>query len=161
MSLLLRAIDVFKAAILLEQRGAKFYLEAAHHAEGKGKDLLTRLAKMEEGHVKKFTDLLKAYDAKSAANSCSEDEKAFLEALTSDRIITRECVHKEGDDLETILEKAMLLEKNAVFFYSAVKDTLKEKMGIDGVNQIIVEEIGHFRMLNKALADLNSSEETS
>jgi rubrerythrin len=154
MSLLLNPVDVFKAAIILEQRGVEFYADAAGQSEGQSKNLLLKLSEMEKGHAKRFSDLLKnveAHDRPHVSTNDVEEEKAFLAALTSDRIITDEIKFNSDDSLETILLKAMQLEKNSVFFYSAVKETLQRKMNVADIDQLIAEEVRHFHALNQAL----------
>jgi rubrerythrin len=51
----------------------------------------------------------------------------------------------------------MQLEKNSVFFYSAIKEILTQKMSREAVDKLIAEEVKHFRMLNAALNKLKSA----
>jgi rubrerythrin len=159
MSILLSTIDIFKAAVLLEQRGVKFYEEASQRASGESKKLLVRLSEMEKGHVDHFMSLLETIKNSSRAEApdrdSSEEEKTFLQALTADRIITDECSYQEGDTLATIYKKAMALEKNAVFFYTAVKQSLKGDFSAEAIDRLIAEELEHFHLLSTALNSLS------
>jgi len=71
--------------------------------------------------------------------------------LTGDRIFTPESEMEKRDDYGDILEKAITVEKNSVFFYTAVKDTLASKMDGADIDRLIREEIGHFQSLTDAL----------
>jgi rubrerythrin len=73
--------------------------------------------------------------------------------MTSDRIITRECQVVAGDTYDVILEKAMLIEKNSVFFYTTVKEIMQSRMSAGAVDRIIHEEVSHFSMLSEALKE--------
>jgi rubrerythrin len=159
MQLQLNAIDVFKAAIILEDRAAGFYASAAENASGQPRKLLLQLSEMEKGHAQQFSNLLSelAY-SKSESEENEEGNDDFLQALTSDRIITHECHILETDGYEAILEKAMLIEKNSVFFYTAVKEIMQAKMAAGAVEKIIQEEVTHFRMLNDALRSWKNQE---
>ncbi|EKD82359.1 MAG: hypothetical protein ACD_39C01345G0002 [uncultured bacterium] len=153
MQIQLNAGDVFKAAIMLEERAVRFYVAAAEAADGRARKLLENLADMERGHARQFsTPLAEAVDSRLAAvESPDQEADDFLQALTSDRIITRECQVVAGDTYDVILEKAMLIEKNSVFFYTTVKEIMQSQMAAGAVERIIHEEVSHFSMLSEAL----------
>ncbi|MGM0601117.1 MAG: ferritin family protein [Candidatus Rifleibacteriota bacterium] len=159
MSLLLNSVDVYKAAVLLEKRGAEFYRKSAEQTQGKSRDLLLRLSEMEKGHAEFFNKLLKEIEKKSRPDetpNADNDEKDFLEALTSGRIFTEDVFKSEGNDIEKILEKAMQIEKNSVFFYSAVKDSLRQGLALADIDRLIAEEVKHYYSLNRALTNLQN-----
>lgn len=155
MTIALSVFDVLHAAIMLEDRGARFYAAAAVATAGEEQKLLMRLAEMEQGHALAFRDLLQVTAKNGLNDSAKIDSEAhdYLEALTSGRVITDDCTVCAGDDYGVILNKAMLIEKNSVFFYTAVKETLSEKMTIEKIDQLIAEEVGHFKMLSVAFSD--------
>ncbi|MEW6713436.1 MAG: ferritin family protein, partial [Candidatus Riflebacteria bacterium] len=144
---------------ILEEKGEKFYLDAAKEADSKAEKLLRQLAAMEKMHAKNFNTMVKALEETARNDEVVDqtEEKAFLSSLTDDRIITEECAYRQGDSIETVIRKAMQLEKNSVFFYTALKETLLKSMKIEAVDQLINEEVKHFRMLGKALNELNSA----
>ncbi len=154
MQLTLDAFDVLNAAIMLEERGARFYSEAAAACSSDEKKLLMRLAEMEKGHAQTFRGLLEKAAKRTASRPPLSDPESreYLEAMTSDRIITEGCAFAKGDDYGQILAKAMLIEKNSVFFYTAVKSSLSEKMSVEQIDHLISEEVGHFQMLSNAQA---------
>jgi rubrerythrin len=153
MQIKLNAIDVFNAAILLEKRGADFYAAAAKQSEGEAENLLHQLAEMEQGHAKHFENLLAKISITGVDHSDDGkiQESSYLKALTSDRIITRETALHKDDDYGTILEKAMLIEKNSIVFYTGIKSVLSGRVPPSDVDLLIQEEMGHFRILNEAL----------
>lgn len=153
MQMQLNAADVFAAAVKLEERGIRFYAEAATRFSGAASNLLMLLSGMEEGHAQHFKNILAELPASSPVTDTADAEEAsaYLNALTSDRIIVEACKLLEGDTYDVILEKAMLLEKNSVFFYTMLKDTLLEHTAAEAVERIITEETTHYNMLNEAL----------
>lgn len=153
MQILLNAVDVFAAAVQLEERGAKFYARAAEQTLGFSRKLLQQLAEMENQHVARFQNLLTEFQESNASRGeiNSDEEQALLKNLTSDKIITRDCLLSSEDGPAEILEKALQIEKNAVFFYTAVKDTLLESMSREAVDQLISEEMKHYRIISSAL----------
>lgn len=150
---ILDTADVLNAAIMLEERGARFYADAASTSTGKEKELLKRLAEMETGHARYFANILAEFEKRSQQipTEKNEEGEAYLQALTSDRIISTECQIEKGDTYPEILEKAMLIEKNSVFFYSSVKYSLLEGMPAADIDRLIGEEISHFKALSDAL----------
>jgi rubrerythrin len=122
-------------------------------ASGNEVQLLTQLAEMEAGHAEHFSDILAEFEKSSDERQPETDEEsdAYLQALTSDRIISTECQIEEGDTYPEILEKAMLIEKNSVFFYTSVKYSLLNEKSVPDLDRLVGEEIGHFRALSDAL----------
>ncbi len=155
MQIQLNTADVLAAAIKLEERGVRFYAEAATKFSGAARTLLTLLSGMEEGHAQHFKNILTELPARGAVADAIDAEEAgtYLNALTSDRIIIEACKPMEGDTYDVILEKAMLLEKNSVFFYTMLKGILQEHTAVEAVERIIGEETTHYNMLNEALSD--------
>lgn len=153
MQIMLNVIDVFNAAIMMEERGARFYDEAAAFASGAAQKLLYGLATMENGHAAYFRKILAGLENRLSARAeeTTEEAAAYLQALTADRIITDECRLETGDTYPQILEKAMLIEKNSVFFYTSVKNVLSGAVAPGEIDGLIGEELGHFKMLSDAL----------
>lgn len=156
MQITLNAVDVFNAAIMLEERSARFYVAAAVGALGDAQKLLLLLAEMETDHAVYFRNILADLQASATTQETEESEdpdetKAFLQALTSDRVITSDCRLELGDTIPQILEKAMYIEKNSVFFYTSVKSILQAGISASEVDRLISEEVGHFKMLSDAL----------
>ncbi|MBL3540210.1 ferritin family protein [Aminivibrio sp.] len=150
MSVALSSADVFGAAILLEEKGARFYSEAATRFSGEGEKLLSGLASMEQVHALRFRKIQDGLPS-AEPGEMTEEKDDYLRMLTGDRIFTPEAEMEKRDTYGDILEKAITVEKNSVFFYTAVKDTLAQKMDVEAVDLLIREEIGHFQSLTDAL----------
>ena len=89
MQLQLNAVDVFKAAVMLEERAARFYTTAAAKASGQPRQLLLQLSEMETGHARQFKLVLEELAANvRASDEPEEGVDDFLQALTGDRVIT-------------------------------------------------------------------------
>ena len=153
MTVSLSARDVFEAAILLEERGARFYADAAARCAGDAKRLLSGLSSMEKQHAERFRRHLEELRASSgpAREGRSQESELYLQALTSDRIFTAAVRIEPDDAYLDILEKAIIVEKNSVFFYTAVKGILTPKMEASDVDHLIAEETAHFNSLVDAL----------
>ncbi|NLK18691.1 MAG: ferritin family protein [Synergistaceae bacterium] len=148
MTAALTAADIFRAAVLLEERGARFYGEAASRFSGEEGRLFAGLASMELNHAERFRSILKDTGPEGDIDG---EKVQYLEALTGGRIFTAETEWDEGDGCEEILKKAIAVEKNAVFFYTAVKETLLAGMDAEAVDRLIREEVSHFEFLSAAL----------
>lgn len=148
MTAALAASDIFRAAVLLEEKGARFYGEAASRFRGEEGKLFAGLASMELNHAERFRSILKDLGPEEELD---REKVQYLEALTGGRIFTAETDWDEGDGCEEILEKAIAVEKNAVFFYTAVKETLLAGMDAEAVDRLIREEVSHFESLSAAL----------
>ena len=108
MTFALSAADVFEAAILLEERGARFYADAAARCTGEAKKLLSGLSSMEKNHAERFRSILEELRTSSSAPEPRPEEAAqYLEALTSDRIFTETISIGAKESYPEILEKAI------------------------------------------------------
>lgn len=153
MGISLDAFDVFSASAALEDQGVVFYGKAASRASGDGRRLLEGLSAMERNHGERFRNILRSMgrERPAGAGDPGEETDAYLGALTSDRIFTSLTNPLPEDSYGEILEKAILVEKNSVFFYTAVKETLESRMDSREVERLIQEELEHFRSLTEAL----------
>lgn len=153
MQIQLNVTDVFNAAILLEKRAAEFYETNAGLFTADREILLNDLAEMELGHARQFEGFLEKLpdQLERAADPKNPEAISYLQAFTSGRIITRETQIDKQDSFEQILEKAMLMEKQSVFFYTGIKNIVTTQIDAKEIDILINEELAHFRMLHKAL----------
>ncbi len=150
MSAALTAADIFRAAVLLEEKGARFYAEAASKFKGEESKLFAGLASMELNHAGQFRTILEGLESPEG-DGMTEEKEQYLEALTGGRIFTESEDWRAGDGYREILEKAIAVERNAVFFYTAVRETLVRKMDAGAVDRLIHEEVAHFEALSAVL----------
>ena len=140
------ADEIFEIAEQIERNGAKFYRSAAGNAEGDARELFTRLAEMEDDHVKIFAAMraeLTAADKVPAVFDPDDQTVLYLQAMADGKIFdVREEPSAEGP-VEDVLDAAILREKDAVVFYSSMKSLVPRPEGKERLEAIIKEEIGH------------------
>ena len=147
------ADEIFQMAEEIEQNGAKFYRNAANAVtDPREKELLNRLADMEDQHEKTFSSMRKTLseDEKAQTVFDPDDESAlYLKALADTRVFFK----KELDfsSMKQILKGAIEAEKDSIVFYLGMKNAVPEKLGKDKIEAIIKEEMSHIRLLSKEL----------
>ncbi len=162
MSITFNADEIFEMAEEMERSGAKFYRSAASKASSqKIKQLLLDMAAMEDGHLETF---------KKMRNSLGEQEKEvltfdpdneaamYLQTLADSNGTegkVSQTIELTGQETtREIFEIAVNSEKDAVVFYSSLRNCVSVKAGRDKVDDIIKEEVGHIAVLNQHLAAL-------
>ena len=149
------ANDIFEIAIKIEENGTLFYKNAAAKSEDeKSKNFLLELAKMEESHVKTFTELKNRLndEEKLITTFDIEDENSlYLKALADTRVFLK----KDEPDIISfaqILSSAIQAEKDSIVFYLGMKEIVPEKSGKAKIDDIIKEEMSHIRIIAQKLA---------
>jgi len=151
------ANDVFEMAEQMERNGADFYKDAAQAAGNETvKNMLSRLAAMEEAHEKTFAALRSGLgDADKAATVFDPDGQStqYLQALVKTKVF----FEKEIDitSLEGVLISAIGAEKDSIIFYLGMRDAVPEGKGKERIDAIIKEEMGHVQILSQELVKLN------
>jgi rubrerythrin len=147
------ANEVFEMAEQMERNGAKFYRNAAEATEDStNKEMLMRLAKMEDAHEKIFESMraeLTAAEKASTVFDPSSEASLYLRALADTRVF----FEKEIDvtSMVEILKSAIEAEKDSIVFYLGMKEAVPKNLGKGRIEAIIKEEMGHIRMLSKEL----------
>ncbi len=147
------ADDIFEMAEQMERNGAAFYRTAAEAVkDDQGKEILLKLAAMEDDHEKTFAQMrsqLKAAEKTPTVFDPQGDAAAYLRALADTRVF----FEKEIDttSMEAILKDAITAEKDAIVFYLGMRDAVPEDMGRSRLDDVIQEEMGHIRLLSKEL----------
>lgn len=150
------ADEIFEMAEQLERNGAAFYRNAAEAiSDDAAKELLNRLAAMEDDHEKTFADMRRELTAAEKGATVFDpegDAVAYLKALADTRVF----FEKEIDtgSMKEILKSAIEAEKDSIVFYLGMKEAVPEKMGKNRLDAIIKEEMGHIRLLSKELTAL-------
>jgi rubrerythrin len=157
MSATFNADEIFEMAEQIERNGAAFYRKAAERAKDPEiRTLFTHLAIMEETHLRLFGEMRARYAQDRAANrQFDPDNEAmqYLQTLAS-------CQGWEGkasplremngtEPLEQVLWKALAAEKDAVVFYTGMKELISaaDRLALD---EIIREELVHVALFQKA-----------
>jgi len=154
--------EILDIAVKMEQSAAAYYTQAAGMAKEAGlKKLLAGMAEMEKGHEKTFADMRsKLTEADQEIEPLDPGNEMLFYLQESARLHAWE--GKKGPDApltgkETpiqILQIAMNAEKEAVFFYTGVKDFVPQKTGRAKIDAIIREEALHLGALKKQLMAL-------
>ena len=150
------ADDIFEMAEQMERNGAKFYRTAADAtADADAKALLKKLADMEDDHEKTFAQM-RAQLTSSEKNSTVFDPEGeaihYLRALADIRVFFEKPINTAS--MASILKDAIAAEKDAIVFYLGMRDGVPENLGRDRLDSIVKEEMGHIRLLSKALTAL-------
>ena len=154
------ADEIYEMAEQIERNGAKFYRKAAEPAAGDARELLGRLAAMEDDHEKTFAamraDLAGAQ--KQSLTADPDDEGAlYLQALVDGKVFgsdPSEALTGE-ESMEDILRTAIGLEESSIVFYQVMKQIVPPAAGRDRLDAIIKQEIGHIVDLTGQLDALN------
>lgn len=154
MSFEFNADEVFEMAEQIERNGAEFYRKAAATVtdDEAGRDFLLELARMEEDHEDVFSDIrdsLTDEQRNATVADPNNDAIDYLRSLADTRVF----FHKEMDtsSMEEILKAAIMTEKDSIAFYLGMKEMVSDKHGKDKIEEIILEEMDHIRLLSKEL----------
>ncbi|MBA4367821.1 MAG: rubrerythrin [Desulfobacterium sp.] len=148
------ADEIFKMAEQMEKNGAAFYRNAAKNVtEGKNKEMLLKLAAMEDAHEKTFTRMRAALtDQEKAATVFDPQGETvlYLKALVDTRVFFKKEI--DTTSMRDILKEALLAEKDSIVFYLGMKEMVPEKLGKAHLEDIIKEEMNHIKMIGRELS---------
>ena len=159
------ADEILKIAEQIERNGASYYRRAAESSSDEEvRKYLLDLAVWEEGHEKVFSGLRKQLGEEGAKTEPfdPDDEmtrhlKVMADVLVFD-VKPYSPAHLTGEEtFKEVIEKALLLEKDSIAYYIAIKEAVPESLGRDKIDAIIKEEMGHVSSLNERLASLREA----
>jgi len=150
------ADEIFEMAEQIERNGAKFYRKAAETAEGTNRDLLLRLAAMEDDHEKTFAAMraeLAEAEQRPLTFDPNDEAALYLQAMADGEVFGADpSASLSGrEPLEDILTIAIGLEKDSIVFYESMKVMVPEGAGKEKIDAIIKQEIGHILNLTDQL----------
>jgi rubrerythrin len=147
------ADDIFEMAEQMERNGATFYKTAAAAIDDEqSRQFLLELAEMEIDHEKTFAEMRSSLSAAETASTVFDPEGEsvhYLRALADTRVFFEKEI--DTSSIEAILKDAITAEKDSIVFYLGMREAVPEKLGRSRLDDIIKEEMGHIRMLSKAL----------
>ena len=154
--------EILEMAQEIERNGAKFYRKAAEGTAGDtSKDMLLRLAAMEDEHEKTFAEMRRGLSAKEQASTTFDPDgqaALYLQSIADGHVFDVKLDPAEtlsGNETATeILKTAIGLEKDSIVFYIGIQDLVGETLGKDKVNDIIREEVSHISILSSELAEV-------
>jgi len=152
--------EILQMAIVMEEQGVQFYKLASDNAKDQeSKKVLHDLSKMEEGHKSKFANLLEELnDHDVLTNYINETVSLYIQSITANPYLDE--VHEiksfiKNNSFDKVLSYCVQTEKDAVTFYSEIKNILEEKSAIQVVDAIIDEEKTHVVLIEKLRKSLD------
>jgi len=150
------ADEIFEMAEQIERNGARFYRKAASFASGSRQETLETLAGMEDQHERTFAQMRADLTAQQKMPLTADpDNQAalYLKAMADGRVFKADpkdlLTGKES--LQEILAMAIGKEKDSIVFYQSMKEVVPRSAGIEKVDEIIKQEIGHILTLTKEM----------
>jgi len=153
--IIFNADEIFEMAEQIERNGAKFYRKAAESIAD-DRDLLLRLAAMEDEHERTFAAMHgQLSDAEKTPLTFDPDNEAalYLQAMADGKVFKSDPSESlsGNESIQDILKTAIGLEKDSIVFYASMKDVVPKSAGKEKVDAIIKEEIGHIVDLTRQL----------
>lgn len=152
---LFKANDAALAAVEIETRGEKFYLQLAEKADDSNtRKLFEFLAGEETKHRAHFQALYdRLGDVSLPAGSNVAEFSTYMNALIDTHTLFRETDSALMEDVKSrkdAILKAMVFEKESILFFMEMREMVpeREKKFID---ECIDEERAHLRQLNEML----------
>ena len=154
--------EIFEMAEQIERNGARFYRRAAEGTmDPRNRELLLHLATIEDEHEKTFASMRAILaNAKRETAVFDPDGQAalYLRAMADERVFNVKTDPAElftgKETMEDILQIAIGMEKDSIVFYLGMKELVPERLGKEGIEAIIKEEMDHLASLSKELACL-------
>lgn len=153
------ADEIFEIAVQIERNGANFYRKAAEPAKGGNRDLLVRLADMEDDHKETFAAMRSTLgDAEKRPITVDPGNQAllYLQAMAYGKVFSADPSEAltGAEPMKDILNTGIGLEKDSIVFYEGMKEVVPGAAGKDQVDAIIKQEMGHIVDLTKQLKAL-------
>lgn len=154
------ADEIFEMAEQIERNGGKFYRAAAKKFPVV-RDLLVKLAEMEDVHEKTFASMRAELPSGPSDPPVFDPDcqgQMYLRVMADGHVFNVNADPAEqvaGKDApEDILKMAIGVEKDSIAFYVGLKESVSAEAGKDKVEAIIKEEISHVAILSEKLEAL-------
>jgi len=149
------ADEIFEMALQVERNGGRFYRQAAETTEGETRDLLLRLAAMEDEHLEVFTRLKDKLGPSMAFDPDKEGAR-YLQFLTEGKVfpISGDQKLTGKETAEEILGLAIGFEKETVVFFTGIRDAVQGEEAKRSVAVLINQEMGHVADLSARLLEI-------
>lgn len=153
--------EILEIAEQIERNGVAFYAAAARAvSDPQAKEMLQSLSDWEVGHIDLFIDMRKnlsddakqptvfdPYDEMGSYLKSAADNVVFISRTSPTEVIG------SNPTLKSILEIALDREKDAVVFYSGIRDMVPTDSGRSKVDGVIREEVAHVGLIQRKLAE--------
>ncbi len=162
MALRLSSDEALEIAQRMEQNGSRFYRRAAEFKElEKEKEVLLKLAKMEDDHEKYFRTMQDGLPDEERSKKALDpfgEMLTYLEAMAdmSGGEGSLQAIESlsGNESLPQILNIAITLEKESILYYIGLKDIVPSESAKRKIDEIISEEKNHIVTLKKELDSL-------
>lgn len=148
----LKAKEIFKFAVRIEENGEKFYRFAKEITDDEEMgEIFGFLADEEVKHKKTFTDLLSNITKDVSFESFSDEYFDYLRCYVDNVIFTEEQLEKQQKDVKDVLSAikfAMEMELDSVLYYQEVEKFVTDKQK-NLIDKIIEEERKHYAKLSE------------
>jgi rubrerythrin len=151
------ADELFTMAEQIERNGGKFYRNAAARFPA-GKDLMLKLAQMEDAHEKLFADMhrqLSLREMEPTAFDPDNEAGSYAQAMAEGKVFDFKkdpiTFFTGTETLAGIIRFAIGLEKDSIIYYLGLKDMMPKAAGRDKIDLIIKEEMRHISWLTGEL----------
>ncbi|NPV92303.1 MAG: ferritin family protein [Firmicutes bacterium] len=149
--------SVIKLAVLMEERGAKFYSTLESKAGNPGvKEMMHRLAEEEKHHSRQFTRLLS--EAGALVNlGISSETRVYLDSLQGKdffRDFSLTGSVEVPDNPKEAIALGIEAEKNSILFYHELYQSLPAGEARDAVGKLLREEKLHLVELREYIEEM-------
>ncbi len=150
--------EIFEMAVQMEKNGFEFYKAAADRVKGpENKGLLVRLAEMEGEHEKTFKTLradLVGQEETDAVYDPDGEAALYLKSIVDAQVFFQREI--DVSSMKEVLKEAVLAEKDAIAFYTGMRNMVKGDEGKVKIDAIISEEMSHVRILSEKLMSVDN-----
>lgn len=161
MAAVFNIIEIFEIADQIEKAGAGFYRKAAEYVSGDEKELLLKLAELEDSHKSYFETLKEVYGINKVEDLVDQHSEAskYLKWIAEGHVVHHLERFFEQDQLSVVavLNKAIEFEKDTVVYFTALKAALTDEDERAKVEMLIHEESYHVGMLSKKLREIENN----
>jgi len=162
MSIKFSADEILEIAERIEENGVAFYAAGCQAvSDPAAAALLRRLSAWEAAHVELFKTMRRELTAEEKTPTVfdPEDQMAlYLQSMADRTVFTSKMNPSEmfGPEpaLRHVLQLALEREKDAVVFYTGIRDMVPARLGLARIEEIVREEISHVLMIEKQLGNL-------
>ena len=162
MAIVFNVDEVLEMGEQIERNGAAFYRKAAQATPDDGaRDMLLRLARMEDDHEKTFSAMrreLTEEEKRPTVYDPDGEAAQYLRAMASGYVFDVKgdpaASLTGAETLDEILRRGIKAEKDSIVFYLGLKDIVPKRLGKDSVDDIIKEEMAHITLLSSEMASL-------
>lgn len=158
MAVIKNVMDAIKTAIQMEKDGYAFYKRAASQTKSEmGRSLFESLSKDEHQHLNVFEKLFQQkvdkvdWDALVNASKKYVDIPIFPKNLSDD-----EDSNPDINELDA-LHIAMDSEKEAIYYYNKIRESIADKHTQDILTVIIEQEKNHYQLLEEEFNHLSKT----